>query len=1167
MISLFGFESVVERLEKGEETFDKPIALRGLSSTSKGLVAVSLAVRLKRPVVIVTDKASRADEFYDTIRFFTAKAEGAPLPLLFPPWEILPYEEMSPHPEVSGQRLSTLATIGALSKPFVLVTTIEALARKILPPDALKRGILKIERNDSIDIDLLIDHLSSFGYRRTDMVEERGEYAVRGGIVDLFEGQGDRPVRIELFGDEVESIRRYNPDTQRSIESIDSVYLYPFREVFYEGINKREVAERFKAIASKQNIQFSKIFAKYEAIANGQFFPGVERLLPLFYPEPVSLFDYMPQNCSFIIDEPEMCENHATTFYDLIESGREEAIEREDPTPDVKNSFLTKDALFDCLAKREIVRLGSLGVKSDDEENFTLSTRKPERYRGDTQKFINDLESMRKSGYRVILVAATDGRAQRLEKFLNESDIAIKRLPNQAPYSIVQNLCKLQPGLFGDEPFGLIAGALTEGVIFPSDKWALITDDEIFGKVVKTPHRSRRARRTFGVGLADLAEGDFITHETHGVGKFIGLKEMTIGDAVDEYLELEYADYQKLFLPISRIDLIKKFVSAGGSAPQLDKMGGSTWRKTKSRVKKAIMEMAERLLKLSASREINRGFAFSADGAFHDEFAGAFEHEETLDQRAAIEDVADDMEKERPMDRLICGDVGYGKTEVAMRAAFKAVFDGKQVALLAPTTLLVQQHYLTFTERFRSFPVTVEALSRFKTAREAKEIVARTKAGGVDILIGTHRLLQKDVSFHNLGLMVIDEEQRFGVRHKEKLKALATNVDVLTLTATPIPRTLHTAMVGIRELSIIETPPVDRLSVRNQIATFSEKIIVEALARELDRGGQVFFVHNKVHSIKSVHKFLQKLAPNARIAVAHGQMPERELEKVMLDFIDKEYDVLLSTTIIESGLDIPAANTMIINRADHFGLSQLYQLRGRVGRDRRRAHCYFLIPGIDTITEVAKRRLKAIEELSELGSGFRLAARDMEIRGAGNLLGPEQSGNIDSVGFDTYTEMLEDSIRELKGEPSDDRFEVAMNLVVSGRVTPEYVPGVNQRIDFYNRLYAAASIEELDDLEVELKDRFGSPPEETEKLLAHARIKLACKRLKVEKVDMIRDRLSLVFDPSTKLKPDRLVTLAAKKGISLRFTTSSTAEVTIRGEGWRERFTFITDFLMTLLAS
>ena len=1164
MISLFGFESFVKSVENdaAKDADKMPVALRGLNKTAKGLFAVSLSLRLSRPVVLVTDKAARAEELFETIRFFTSDPSNGPPPLLFPPWETLPFEEMSPHPGVSGQRLSTLAKIADAKDNFVLVTTTEALARNILPPVELKKGILRIDKGDSIDLELLADHLISFGYRRVDMVEEPGEFAFRGGIVDLFTGEGDKPARMELFGDEVESIRRYNPDTQRSIDDIDGIDIYPFREVFYEGIDRKKLATAYENLSRDQGIPEEKFSQKRDWLLNGQFFPGVERLLPLFYPSAVSLFDYLPEDAVVIIDEPENCETHTEAFYNLTEQGAKEAAQRLDPVSPPEDIFISMQKLQEEVKKREIVRIGELAVTKDDEETFTLSTKKPERYKGDTKKFLKELSAMKEEGYTLILVATTEGRARRLENFLKENETGVERLADNAPYNLAQKLCQAQISLFDKNNIGIISGTLAEGAVFDHDKWALITDDEIFGTIQKAAHRRRRSRTTFSVGLSDLSPGDLVTHETHGVGRFVRLKEMTIGDATDEYLELEYAALQKLFLPINRIDLIKKFVNAGGSTPALDKMGGATWKKTRARVKKAIMDMAGKLLTLQASRDISEGFTFSPDDAFHAEFADTFEFEETEDQKAAIEDVMADMERRRPMDRLICGDVGYGKTEVAMRAAFKAVYDKKQVAMLAPTTILAQQHFTTFAERFRSFPVSVEALSRFKTTKEAKEIVQKTAEGKIDILIGTHRLLQKDVAFPDLGLVIIDEEQRFGVRHKERLKALSKNADVLTLTATPIPRTLHTSMVGIRDLSIIETPPVDRLAIRNNIAVFSEKVVTEALTRELDRGGQVFFVHNKVRNIGAMKIFIEKLAPHARVAVAHGQMGERELEKVMRDFIDRNHDVLLATTIIESGLDIPSANTLIINRADHFGLSQLYQLRGRVGRDRRRAHCYFLIPGIDSITEVSKKRLKAIEELSELGSGFRLAARDMEIRGAGNLLGPEQSGNIDSVGFETYTEMLQDAIREIKGEETEERFDVSMNLVAGGKISGRYVPGVNHRMELYNRLFGLASLEALDDMEEELVDRFGAPPEETEKLLSHTRIKLACKRLRVEKVDMLRDKLSLVFDSSTPIKPDGLAKSAAKKDISVKFTSEYSAEVIVKGKGWRERFDYILEFLM-----
>ncbi|VAX21109.1 Transcription-repair coupling factor [hydrothermal vent metagenome] len=1161
MISLFGLESKVETA--GESS--APVLCHGLTKTSKALFIASLAERVGRPVVLVTDKAAKAEETLDSLRFFSPEhLNGRPL-LYFPPWEILPYEDMSPYPEVSVQRLSTLARLAGEPRDFILVTSAEALALRTIPKDALKKSISRIDIKDSMDMEILMDHLVSYGLRRVDMVEERGEFSVRGGIIDVFASEADLPYRIELFGDEVESIRKYNPETQRSVEQVESVTMFPSREVFYEGVDPDILLEGFTKLCAKNGVDNKRAGEVAEALKTRRFFPGVERLSPLFFPDSVTLFDYLPPSTLFALDEPDDIFSHMKGFYALIDSAYEEALDKKEPVSAPESIYVKSDWLKDTLKKRGLLQLCEFLVGDDENGDgpaLSIGARAPERYRGDVSKFLDDLQKLLDDGFSVALVASSAGGAERIERVLKEADLGAKRISKKDVAQIARTISEQQPALFDGNLF-ITVGNLFEGFIIKQDKWAIFTDDEIFGKIPRVRHRARKGRKAFSVGISELVVGDLIVHSTHGVGKYIGAKEMLIADSNDEYLELEYAGNQKLYLPITSVGLIKKYSGGGGSTPHLDKMGGSTWKKTRSKVKKSLLIMAEKLIKMQASRKLGEGISFSADTNFHGEFADTFEFEATEDQKNAIEDISDDMEKPKPMDRLVCGDVGYGKTEVAMRAAFKAVYDGKQVAVLVPTTLLAQQHDQTFTERFKSFPVLVESLSRFKSKKEQKDVLERMAMGEANIIIGTHRLLQKDVKFKSLGLVIIDEEQRFGVAHKEKLKNLARNVDLLTLTATPIPRTLHTSMVGIRDLSIIETPPQDRQAVRNFISKFSEKSIREAIVRELDRGGQVFFVHNKVRSIYGMADFIRRIVPQAKIAVAHGQMGEKELESVMGEFIGRQADILVCTTIIESGLDIPSANTIIINRADHFGLSQLYQLRGRVGRDRHRAYCYFLVPGRSDMTEIAKKRLRAMEELSELGSGFKLAARDMEIRGAGNIVGPQQSGQIDAVGFDTYCEMLEDAIREIKGEPSPDRFDVAMNLSFNGRISPDYVPDLNQRMDIHNRLAALANVRELDEMNSEMEDRFGAIPEETLKLLFVVRVRLLLKMLRVEKADMLRNRMCIVFHPSTKLTPDKIMAVG-RRSSAIKFTSGSGAEFTVEGTGWRERYNSICDVLEAL---
>ncbi|MGK7346800.1 MAG: transcription-repair coupling factor [Candidatus Nitrospinota bacterium M3_3B_026] len=1160
MISLYGLETVIEKIGASAG----PVSINGLASSAKGLVAATLVERLARPVVVVVDKASRAEEFFETLKFFMPMGTGAAPVYYYPQWEVLPYEETPPHPEIAGQRLLTLSELLAAPDRFVLVTTVEAMARRTVPPEVLRRAALKVKTGDMLRLERLAERLVSLGYTRAPVAAERGEFSIRGGIVDIFSGAGRLPVRIELFGDEVESVRFYNPDNQRSVEETDRTVVLPFREVFYHGRERDKLALGLRERAGEHGAPEGQLAEVEEALREGVFFDGMESLYPLFFPDGADIFDYLPPSAAIIQDEPDNIEKQLESFQSLIEEER--AVSRDEGriAPPPENLFLEKERLESAIAGGGLLAMRELAVEDGDERTFIIPARSSTRHGGDMRAFVSDLREKISESYTVILAASSRGGADRLSRILREEGLGAGTLTAEGLKRMVESLTSPQRDIY-EENLYITAGKLASGFVIPSDRWAVMTEDEIFGKAPAVRHRVRRPGRAFETGVEDLKEGDLVVHRLHGVGRYVGNAEMTIGDTPGEYLEIEYAGRQKLFLPLYNIHLLKKYHGGGGQNPKLDKMGGATWRKTRSRVKKSVMEMAEKLLKIHAAREIKEGRACSPDGAFHREFADSFEYEETEGQLAACRDVAADMESPKPMDRLICGDVGYGKTEVAMRAAFKAVYDGGQVTALVPTTLLAQQHYQTFAERFKATPVSVEFISRFKSAKEQKDILERTAAGMVDILIGTHRLLQRDVKFKNLGLVIIDEEQRFGVAHKERLKAISRGVDVLTLSATPIPRTLHTAMLGIRDLSVIETPPPARMSIKTVITKFSDNVIREAVLREMDRGGQVFFVHNKVLSIHKMARYVQNVVPEARVAAAHGQMPERELERVMTYFLDRRFDVLVCTTIIESGLDIPSANTIIINRADQFGLAQLYQLRGRVGRDRHRAYGLLLVPGLSSVKDLARKRLKAIEELSELGSGFRLAARDMEIRGAGNLLGSEQSGHIDEVGFDTYIEMLQDAIRELKGEAPPERFDVSMNLGLDGRITPEYVPGLTQRMEFYNRLNEASGPEDVRELEAEMKDRFGPPPEETEKLLAVAMIRALCKRLKVERVDVIRDRLILSFDKSTPLRPDIAVTAAYELGRRLKFTSETTAEFTVEGSCWKARYGAIRGFLGYLL--
>ena len=705
-------------------------------------------------------------------------------------------------------------------------------------------------------------------------------------------------------------------------------------------------------------------------------------------------------------------------------------------------------------------------------------------------------------------------------------------------------------------------GRLSQGFHFKSADLVFIAEHEIFGRSHKHRHRRKTNSQSFQRGLKDLKKGDYLVHVDYGIGLYLGSKEIKTGIGSGEFLNIQYADDEKLYLPMEGLGFVQKYVGGSEEPPPLSKMGGIAWKRQKKKVKEAIQEMAGDLLKLYASRELAKGHAYSSNTIMVREFADSFEYEETDDQLKAIEEVENDLESDKPTDRLICGDVGYGKTEVAMRAAFKVILDKKQVAVLVPTTILAQQHLQTFQERFKEYPVTIDMVNRFRTPREQKNTLEKLKRGEVDIIIGTHRLLSKDVEFASLGLIVVDEEQRFGVKHKEKLKKLRNSVDILTLTATPIPRTLHFSLMGVRDLSVIETPPLDRLAVKTFIRKYDEEVIRDAILREVDRGGQVFFVHNKIHSIHSIADLIRKLVPGARIDIAHGQLPEHQLEKVMKDFLDKKIDVLLSTSIVESGLDIPSANTIIINRADQFGLAQLYQLRGRVGRYKHQAYAYLLIPSTEVLSEEARKRLAAMEELSELGAGFQLAARDMEIRGVGNMLGSNQSGHIASVGFDLYCKLVEDMVKDIRGEKIDPRIEVEIDLLVKGFIPNKYVPDLNQRLDLYRRIQLAGDINECMALSREMIDRFGPYPEAVEKLLALLEIRMFCQKLHINKVHMKNGKVILTLLPSTPVSPESLTAVLDER---LKMLSEFQIGVHLDRNGWKADLKVVSKYLQKLL--
>ena len=961
-------------------------------------------------------------------------------------------------------------------------------------PASLEAAAIELRNGLDLDPVALGDLLADAGFTREDPVDEHGEFCVRGGIVDFFPAGADNPIRVEFVGDSIESIRKYDPSTQRSIETLDQAAVIPL----------------------------------VEKTGSATF------------------FDYLPadRDLSFILLEEEEVTAHANTLADQIRSSFQEARDENPQAPapdellipwDEITARLTNAKRVDQLAIEdgELLRAEASGASEAPRSEgavrgvgapgsrIDIACQPAVEFRGRIQEWIAELKRVRERGDTVLFVAGTEGRAERTAEMLGEyglRGVLIDRTDELLNVAV-----------------HITVGQLSKGFRLPGAELQVIAEADVFEedrtKAERKGDRHRSIAKTFLSDLRDLKVEDLVVHVDHGIGRFVGLKQIGVGDSMQEFMELRYAGEDKLFVPVERLDLVQKY--SGTGKPPLDKLGGTSWERAKTRVKKAMRDMAEELLKLYAARKTVAGHAFSPDSHWQREFDDAFQWDLTPDQTSAIADIKRDMELPTPMDRLLCGDVGYGKTEVAMRAAFKAVMDGKQVAVLAPTTVLAFQHQKTLVERFAGFPVTTDMISRFRAKAEQDQIIKDVAAGKVDIIVGTHRLLSKDIQFKDLGLLVVDEEQRFGVAHKERIKQMRRKVDVLTLSATPIPRTLNMSLVGIRDMSIIETPPKDRLSIQTNVVKFDAHVIGRAIRHELERSGQVYFVHNRVESIFAIGDLVQRLVPEARIVVGHGQMGEDELERAMLDFIDRKYDVLLATTIIENGLDIPNVNTIIINRADRYGLSQLYQLRGRVGRSDRPAYAYLLIPPETTLSAVAKKRLAAIREFSDLGSGFRVAALDLEIRGAGNLLGGEQSGHIETVGFEMYMKLLEEAIRELKGEEVLDDVRAVVNLRVDLKIEPSYVPEMNQRLMIYRKIADARSGDELDKILGELHDRYGPVPETVEHLEQYGRIRIMADRLGIESIDREGQTVVIKFRPDAqgrRLNVERLLKVVGGRG-------------------------------------
>ncbi len=1100
----------------------------GLTPTGKALFYSLLCRAVARPLVVIVRDNRAMDDSLSVVRSL-AELTGAISPeavVGLPAHDVLPFANLSPHAELQEARATALWKI-ATGVAEIVITPLAATAMRLRDPGFYSDLAKIVRRGEMIDPDRLLEHLRLVGYAQADVVEMPGEFAHRGGLLDVYPPELDRPVRIELFGDEVESIRKFDPQTQRSAASVEDAVLLPLTETPVDEATLVAINARL----SGERLAGSGELLEQTARATGvAVFPGWELYAPVAGAKE-NFFDLLP-DAVIALDEPDALDDAQDAWWSKLTEAHERSLIGNLVRPE--ELYLPPEEWRARLQEAATIAVEQLAIEGGNEagERITLQTQPTPRFHGSVAAMAEAVAGLTREGKRVMFAASSTGEVERLADIFNEYNLSF-RIGSRAP-KLGSEAHVDDSAYFAEEvPATIIVKAyVPEGVAIPEANLVLFGAGDLFDEpeiLRGQPQRQKSKVSAFLSDFRDLAIGDYVVHVEHGIGQYQGLKEISEDGAAVEFMVLEYAEGARLYVPLTRLDLVQKYRSSEGVKPVLNRLGTQQWQKTKARVKRAMQDMAEELLKLYATRKTAEGHGFASDTEWQREFEDSFEFSETEDQVSAIVDVKHDMESPTPMDRLLCGDVGYGKTEVAMRAAFKAVGDNRQVAVLAPTTVLAFQHYNTFQQRFAAFPIKVEMLSRFRTAKQQKEVIAKTEAGKVDILIGTHRVLSKDVKFSDLGLLIVDEEQRFGVRHKERLKQLRKEVDVLTMSATPIPRTLHMSLLGLRDMSVIETPPKDRMAIQTVVAAWDEKLLRSAIEKELERGGQVYFVHNRVESIYDIADKLRQLAPQARILVGHGQMPENELERVMLAFMRHEADILLATTIIENGLDIPLCNTIIINRADRHGLSELYQLRGRVGRSDRRAYAYLLVPPDRELSELARRRLAALKEFSDLGAGFKIAALDLELRGAGNLLGGQQSGHIEAVGFELYTTMLERTVRELKGELPEEAPEAQLNLGLNIRIPADYIPEENQRLRMYKRVAGVESESQLDDVAGELGDRYGTPPAEVRNLLDYAALKLLSQRVGVTQIERRREVVSIRFTENAGVDPERLARFVAEE--------------------------------------
>ena len=1092
--------------------------------------------------VIVTFSDVRAREIYDDMKSFD------PNTFYYPPKDFIFFSADAYGNLIIQQRLDAVSHLIS-GEEFTLITTIDGLMDRLVPLDLIRKNCIHLSYDDTIDVEELKTALVNSGFERTEQVETAGQFAVRGGIIDIFPMTGDVPYRIELWDDVIDSIRSFDALSQRTIENIDDIVIYPASEYILSqeeiarGIEKirEEAALREKTLresfhteeAHRLSVCINEFTERLSISRTGVF---LDSFMTYFYPETMTLPDYFPaEETIFFIDEPGRIEERANTVETEFRESMINRIEGGYMLSGQTGVFCDTAEALARLASVRTVLFTTLEQKLKHfkpKNNYYISMRNINPYNNSFELLVHDLQRYKKEGWCVLILCGSRSKAARLADTLfhdYELNAFVCEDPDHTPV----------PG-----EILLTSENIHRGFEYPLLRFALISESDVFGSKKKRKKKKSNYSGEKINTFSDLKPGDYVIHENHGLGIYRGIEKIVVDKLSRDYIKIEYGDGGNLYVPATQLDLIQKHSgnSMDGESPKLklNKLGSSEWSKTKSKVRRAVRDIAVDLVKLYAERQAKSGFQFSPDTIWQTEFEEQFPYTETDDQMTAIEDTKKDMESKKIMDRLICGDVGYGKTEVAIRAAFKAIQDGKQVAFLVPTTILAQQHYNTFTQRMKDFPVTVELMSRFRTPAQQKQAIAGLKSGHVDIVIGTHRILSKDIIFKDLGLLIIDEEQRFGVGHKEKIKQLKSNVDVLSLSATPIPRTLHMSLIGIRDMSVLEEPPVDRLPIQTYVMEFNEEMIREAINRELARNGQVYYVYNRVNNIEEITNEIQKLVPAAVVRYAHGQMSERKLEQIMYEFINGEIDVLVSTTIIETGLDISNVNTMIIHDADKLGLSQLYQLRGRVGRSNRTSYAFLMYKRDKTLKEIAEKRLAAIREFTDLGSGFKIAMRDLEIRGAGNILGAEQHGHMDAVGYDLYCKMLNEAVLLLKGEKTeDDTYETTIDVKMDAYIPPKYIGNEIQKLAIYKRIASIENLEEYQDMQDELTDRFGDIPSVVDNLLKVALIKSSAHAAGMTEISGDKNTLVFHMHPHAHINTDKIPELINKYRGDLKFSTGN----------------------------